>query len=330
MPPRSFELDAARPERDPSLDRALRPATLDEYTGQAAVVGSLRAMFAGATGRGEPVEHLLFYGPPGLGKTSLAGIVAATAGTRLRAAAGPSLERAGDLVAILTNLKRGDVLFLDEIHRLGGAAQELLYGAMEDFRIDIVIGQGVEAKTVSLPVEPFTLIGATTDVDRVAGPLRDRFGAIFRLDWYTNAEIEQILTRSAGKLDLPIEDEAIEYLAARSRGVPRIANRLLRRVRDEAALERSEIATVTVAARAMERLGIDERGLDDADRRVLRALAERYDGGPVGLAPLASVTGDPVSTIEAVIEPYLVRIGFLDRTPRGRVLTPAGRAHLGT
>ena len=328
MPPRTFELDAARPESDPSLDRALRPTTLDEYTGQAPVVGSLRAMFAGAAGRGEPVEHLLFYGPPGLGKTSLAGIVAATAGTRLRAAAGPSLERAGDLVAILTNLKRGDVLFLDEIHRLTGAAQELLYGAMEDFRIDLVIGQGVEAKTVSLAVEPFTLIGATTDVDRVAGPLRDRFGAIFRLDWYSEAEIAQILLRSAGKLDLPIENAAVDYLAARSRGVPRIANRLLRRVRDEAALERAEIATVAIAARAMERRGIDERGLDDADRRVLAALADRYNGGPVGLAPLAAVTGDPVSTIEAVIEPYLVRIGFLDRTPRGRTLTAAGRAHL--
>jgi Holliday junction DNA helicase RuvB len=328
MPPRTIELDASLPESDPTLDRALRPTSLEEYVGQAGVVGSLRAMLAGATGRGEPVEHLLFYGPPGLGKTSLAGIIAGSAGTKLRAASGPSLERAGDLVAILTNLERGDVLFLDEIHRLGAAVQEILYGAMEDFRIDIVVGSGPEASTLSLPVAPFTLIGATTDVDRVAGPLRDRFGAIFRLDWYSNEEIASILVRSAGKLDLPIDDAAVDYLAARSRGVPRIANRLLRRLRDEVALEGATVATVAIAERAMGRLGIDERGLDDSDRRVLATLAERYGGGPVGLAPLAAITGDPVSTIEGVIEPYLVRIGFLDRTPRGRVLTEAGRAHL--
>lgn len=328
MPPRTIELDASLPESDPTLDRALRPTSLEEYVGQTNVVGSLRAMLAGSTGRGEPVEHLLFYGPPGLGKTSLAGIIAASAGTRLRAASGPSLERAGDLVAILTNLERGDVLFLDEIHRLGAAVQEILYGAMEDFRIDLVVGTGPEASTLSLPVAPFTLIGATTDVDRVAGPLRDRFGAIFRLDWYSDEEIASILVRSAGKLDLPIDDAAVDYLAARSRGVPRIANRLLRRLRDEVALEGVTVATVAIAERAMGRLGIDARGLDDSDRRVLTTLAERYAGGPVGLAPLAAITGDPVSTIEGVIEPYLVRIGFLDRTPRGRVLTESGRAHL--
>jgi Holliday junction DNA helicase RuvB len=328
MPPRTLDLDASTPDLDPTLDRALRPASLEEYVGQAPVVGSLRAMLAGASGRREPVEHLLFYGPPGLGKTSLAAIIATESGTKLRAASGPSLERAGDLVAILTNLERGDVLFLDEIHRLGPAVQEILYGAMEDFRIDIVVGQGADAQTVSLPVAPFTLIGATTDVDKVAGPLRDRFGAIFRLDWYTIADIALILERSAGKLGLPIDRDAVDYLAARSRGVPRIANRLLRRVRDEVALEAVAGASVAVAERAMGRLGIDEQGLDDADRRVLAALADRYAGGPVGLAPLSAVTGDPVSTIEAVIEPYLVRIGYLDRTPRGRVLTDAGRAHL--
>jgi holliday junction DNA helicase RuvB len=314
--------------REDDLDRSLRPRRLDDFVGQERVKEQLAIALEAAKGRGEALDHVLLVGPPGLGKTSLAFIVREELGVGIRSVAGPGLERK-DVAAILTSLEDRDVLFVDEIHRISRAAEEVLYGALEDFRLDIVVGQGPAARTLTLDLKPFTLVGATTRTGLLTTPLRDRFGMTFRLDLYGMDELAAIVRRSARILGVEVDDEAAEEIARRARGTPRIANRILRRVRDVAEVRHAGVVTTAVAREALALLEVDERGLERTDRELLLAIVERFDGGPVGLSTLAVALGEEPDTIEDVYEPFLLQLGFLQRTPRGRVVTRLGREHVG-
>lgn len=314
---------------DHQADRSLRPRRLDEYIGQDRVKASLSVFIDAARLRNEPLDHTLLYGPPGLGKTTLAAIITAEMGVSLRITSGPAIERPGDLVSILTNLKPGDVLFIDEIHRLNRIVEEVLYPAMEDFAVDIVIGKGPAARTMRINLPKFTLVGATTRLALLTGPLRDRFGSVMRLDFYDVEAMETIIRRSAGILDVEIDEAGAHEIALRSRGTPRIANRLLRRVRDYAAVQQAPVIDRSLADGALAMLDVDSLGLDDVDRRILRSIIEKFDGGPVGIDTLAAATSEETDTIMDVYEPYLIQLGFLQRTPRGRVATRRGWEHLG-
>lgn len=314
---------------DSDSDNPLRPRRLDDYIGQEKAKENLSVFIEAARQRGETLDHVLLYGPPGLGKTTLSGIIANELGVNLRITSGPAIEKPGDLAAILTNLNEGDVLFIDEIHRISRAVEEILYPAMEDFAIDIVTGKGQMAASYHLPLPHFTLVGATTRAGQLTAPLRDRFGVSLRLELYTPEELARIVERSASILHIPVEHDGALEIASRSRGTPRIANRMLKRVRDFAQVMSDGVITLETARIALERLEIDELGLDSNDRRMLEAIVKFYKGGPVGLETLAAAIGEEAVTIEDVIEPYLMQIGFLSRTPRGRCITRAGCLHLG-
>ena len=310
------------------IEVTLRPQTFDEYVGQERLKRNLRLAIEAAKKRGEPIDHVLLYGPPGLGKTTMAGVIAHEMGAGLRVTSGPAIEKAGDLASILTNLADGDILFIDEIHRLGRAVEEVLYSAMEDYKLDIVIGKGPAARSVRLDLPHFTVIGATTRTGSLAAPLRDRFGHIYRLEFYTPADIAQIVRRSATILATAIDKKAAELLSTRARLTPRIANRLLRRVRDYADVNGDGIIDMPTAQQALQLLEVDDLGLDPADRQLLSAMLKNYGDNPVGLTTIAALTGDEASTIEDFYEPYLLQIGFIERTPRGRRVTPRARKHL--
>ncbi len=317
------------PQPGDAEDRALRPQTLDDFVGQAEARANMRVFIESARMRGQSMDHTLFYGPPGLGKTTLAQIVARELGVNFRMTSGPVLAKAGDLAAILTNLDARDVLFIDEIHRMNPAVEEILYPAMEDFELDLVIGEGPAARTVRIDLQPFTLVGATTRLGLLTTPLRDRFGIPTRLEFYTVAELVSIVTRGARLMNAPAEPDGAEEIARRARGTPRIAGRLLRRVVDFAVVEGNGRVTRAIADRALTRLGVDDLGLDSADRRYLRLLAENYGGGPVGVETIAAALSESRDAIEEVIEPFLLQQGLLQRTPRGRLLTPRSWRHLG-
>lgn len=314
---------------DNDSDNPLRPRTLDDYIGQEKAKQNLAVFIEAAKQRHESLDHVLLYGPPGLGKTTLSGIIANELNVSLRITSGPAIEKPGDLAAILTNLNEGDVLFIDEIHRISRAVEEILYPAMEDFAIDIVTGKGQMAASYHLPLPHFTLVGATTRAGQLTAPLRDRFGVSLRLELYTPEELARIVTRSASILNIAIEPDGALEIASRSRGTPRIANRMLKRVRDFAQVLSNGVITLETARTALERLEIDELGLDANDRRMLSAIVKFYRGGPVGLETLAAAIGEEAVTIEDVIEPYLMQIGFLNRTPRGRCITRAACLHMG-
>ena len=318
-----------RTDEDLSLDQSLRPRSFSEYVGQKKILNQLEIAVQAARERGEAMDHLLTYGPPGLGKTTLAHVVAYELGVNIKTTAGPLIEKTGDLVALLTNLDDRDVLFIDEIHRLHPAIEEVLYPAMEDFKLDIIIGQGPSAKSVKIPISNFTLIGATTRAGLLTSPLRSRFGIVHRLDFYTEDDLIKVLTRSSRILGVPIGDSASAAIAKRSRGTPRIANRLLRRVRDYAQVRADGDITEQVAKDALTLLEVDEMGFDEMDRSILRTLMDKFSGGPVGLSTVAAVVGEEPDTIEDIYEPYLIQIGFLDRTPRGRVATERAYRHFG-
>lgn len=327
-----FENRIVTPEytsNDVDNEISLRPKTLDEYVGQDKVKDNLKIYIKAAKLRNEPLDHVLLYGPPGLGKTTLSAIIAREMGVNLRITSGPAIEKQGDLVAILTSLNSGDVLFIDEIHRLSRNIEEILYPAMEDFSLDIILGKGPSARSIRLDVPHFTLIGATTRSGQLTAPLRDRFGVLMRLELYTPEELSEIVKRSAGILGVDIDNDGALEIASRSRGTPRIANRLLRRVRDIAQIEYSGFINEKVAQAALSRFEIDELGLDDFDRRMLETIIKNYGGGPVGLETLSAAIGEEAVTIEDVYEPYLMQIGFLSRTPRGRCATKAAYEHLG-
>jgi Holliday junction DNA helicase RuvB len=311
------------------LDGSLRPRSLAEFVGQERVKEQLAIALEAAKGRGEALDHVLLAGPPGLGKTSLAYIIREELGVGIRTVAGPALERKGDMAAILTSLEDRDVLFVDEIHRLNRAVEEILYPALEDFRLDIIVGQGAAARTLTLDLPPFTLVGATTRTGLLTTPLRDRFGMTFRLDYYEAAELGAIVRRSARILDVEIAEDAADEIARRSRGTPRIANRILRRVRDVAQVKHDGVITNDVAREALELLEVDGNGLERIDRELLGTILWKFSGGPVGLSTLAVALGEEPDTIEDVYEPYLLQLGFLQRTPRGRVVTELGRDHVG-
>jgi Holliday junction DNA helicase RuvB len=312
---------------DDRFEQSLRPRSLDEYIGQIKAKENLQVFIDAARGRHEALDHVLFYGPPGLGKTTLANIIAAEMGVNIKSTSGPVIEKAGDLAAVLTNLEAGDVLFIDEIHRLSPVVEEVLYPAMEDFQLDIMIGQGPSARTIKLDLPRFTLIGATTRAGLLSSPLRDRFGVISRLEFYTPQELEIIVRRSAGLLNIPIDAEGSNEIARRSRGTPRIANRLLRRVRDFAQVKGTGIIDQALADLALGRLEVDQCGFDHMDRRLLLTILDKFSGGPVGLETLAAAIGEEKDTIEDVIEPFLLQQGYLNRTPRGRTATPLAYHH---
>jgi Holliday junction DNA helicase RuvB len=324
-------LIAATPasHQEEALERALRPKHLDEYVGQEKIRGQLSIFIEAARKRKEPLDHVLLFGPPGLGKTTLAHIIAREMGVNLRHTSGPVLERAGDLAALLTNLEPNDVLFIDEIHRLSPVVEEILYPALEDYQIDIMIGEGPAARSVKLDLPPFTLVGATTRAGMLTNPLRDRFGIVARLEFYTVTELQRIVTRSSGLLELPISPEGALEIAKRSRGTPRIANRLLRRVRDFAEVRANGEATREVADAALTMLDVDAQGLDVMDRKLLQTVIEKFAGGPVGVDNLAAAIGEERDTIEDVLEPYLIQQGYLQRTSRGRVATANAYQHFG-
>ena len=314
--------------QDDEGEGSLRPKSLVEYIGQEKVKGNLSIFIQAAKMRGEPLDHVLLHGPPGLGKTTLSGIIANEMGVNIRITSGPAIEKPGGLAALLTNLQENDILFVDEIHRLNRSVEEILYPAMEDFAIDIIIGKGPSANSIRLDLPKFTLIGATTRAGQLSAPLRDRFGVTLRLELYTPEELALIVTRSAGILDVPIEQEGALEIARRSRGTPRIANRMLRRVRDFAQVTAGGVVTQGVADKALQALEIDELGLDNVDRRMLVSIITNYGGGPVGLDTLAATINEESVTLEDVYEPYLMQLGFLTRTPRGRCVTPKAYRHL--
>jgi Holliday junction DNA helicase RuvB len=316
-------------EGDEEVERTLRPRRLDDFVGQERTKEQLRIALDAARARGDALDHVLLVGPPGLGKTTLATIVREELGVGIRTVAGPALERKGDMAAILTGLETRDVLFIDEIHRVNRAIEEILYPALEDFRLDIVVGQGAGARTLTLDLPQFTLVGATTRTGLLTTPLRDRFGMTFRLGYYEPDELATIVRRSAGILDVEIEDAAADEIAGRARGTPRVANRILRRVRDVAEVRHAGAVTLDVAREALDLLEVDEAGLERIDRELLSAIADKFGGGPVGLSTLSVTLGEEPDTIEDVYEPYLLQLGFLQRTPRGRVITALGREHLG-
>ena len=308
---------------------SLRPKTLGEYIGQTAVRENLDVTIRAARGRSEPLDHVLLMGPPGLGKTSLAHVIANEMGVRLHQTSGPAIEKAGDLVAILTSLEAGDLLFIDEVHRLGRTIEEILYPAMEDGRVDLVIGDGTAARTISIDLAPFTLVGATTRSGLLSSPLLSRFGSVFRLDFYDPSDLAAIVRRSAKLLQVEIDEQAAARVAERARGTPRVANRLLRRLRDYAQVRAAGRITPEVVAAGFEMLGVDAAGFDAMDRQLLLAILEKFDGGPVGLDTLAASIGEDAGTLEDVFEPYLLREGFIQRTPRGRIATARAYAHFG-
>ncbi|MDD2684528.1 MAG: Holliday junction branch migration DNA helicase RuvB [Gallionella sp.] len=326
--PRLISAAPASPQEE-ALERALRPKQLDEYVGQEKIRGQLEIFIQAAKMRKEPLDHVLLFGPPGLGKTTLAQIIAREMGVNIRHTSGPVLERAGDLAALLTNLEPNDVLFIDEIHRLSPVVEEILYPALEDYQIDIMIGEGPGARSVKIDLPPFTLVGATTRAGMLTNPLRDRFGIVARLEFYTAQELQRIVTRSSGLLELPISQDGALEIAKRSRGTPRIANRLLRRVRDFADVKADGNATREVADAALTMLDVDSQGLDVMDRKLLQTVIEKFMGGPVGVDNLAAAIGEERDTIEDVLEPYLIQQGYLQRTPRGRMATANAYQHFG-
>lgn len=316
-------------EKDSSVELNLRPHTFAEFIGQKKIKDNMKIYISAALSRQDTLDHVLLYGPPGLGKTTLAGIIGTELGVNVKITSGPAIEKPGDLAAILTNLEDNDLLFIDEIHRMRRSIEEILYPALEDFNLDIMIGKGPSARSIRLDLPKFTLIGATTKAGSLSGPLRDRFGIIQRLNLYSNKELQKVVLRSANILGIILDEKAAYEIASRSRGTPRIANRLLKRVRDFATVQNKKEVDLTIAKATLDELGIDECGLDEIDRRLLDAMINKFDGKPVGLEALAAATGEDKDTIEDVYEPYLMQIGFINRTPRGRVLTKRAYAHMG-